>query len=95
MQILASSSAKAKPRRKDGEGMLVPTLPQFCSCFNLNTILGSQKSTESKTGICKGASWLLAAECEVAFCVVPEGRRPALGKVLGKCLFLKDSLIFS
>lgn len=75
--------------------MSVPTFPQFSSCFHLNTILGSQKSTESKTGIFKGASLLLAAECEVAFCVAPEGSRPALGKVLGKCLFLKDLLIFS
>lgn len=83
-----------KARRKEGEGMLVLTLPQSCSCFHLKTILGSQKSTESKTGICKGASLLLAAESRVAFCVVPEGSRPALGKVLGKCLFLKDLLIF-
>lgn len=74
--------------------MLVLTLPQSCSCFHLKTILGSQKSTESKTGICKGASLLLAAESRVAFCVVPERSRPALGKVLGKCLFLKDLLIF-
>lgn len=73
--------------------MLVLTLPQSCSSFHLKTILGSQKPTESRTGICEGASLLLAAESRV-----PEGSRPALGKVLGKSpasLFLKDLLIFS
>lgn len=68
--MFASSSAKVKPRRNESEGMLVPTLPQSCSCFHLKTILGSQKSTESKTGNCKGDSLLLAAEGGVAFCVV-------------------------